>query len=203
MKKLIAVDIDEVLSPFHEPFLRHHNERYGTNFTYPDPDRRYFLEQFTGEPSDIVEAKIYDFLHHAILQDMIRPLPSAYDALSAMKMAGYELVVVTARGPEYDEATTYFLNRNFPRIFSDVHKIPQYSGVALTPANGKIGICSELGATHLIDDNLGTATAAAEQGMCAVVFGDYHWNSAEVLPTGVSRCKNWSEVVEYFDGRDD
>lgn len=198
MKNVIAVDIDEVLSPFHEPFLMHHNRTYGTAYTYPDSENRYYLEEFTGEPSEIVEAKIHQFVSSSDFQQA-EPLPGAQAAITSLKEQGFELVVITARPPFYNATTDQFMERHFPNIFVGVHTIPHFVGSALTPAAGKLALCQKLGASYLIDDNLGTAAVIAESGMQAIVFGDYHWNQTELLPEGVTRCKDWTAVQKYFE----
>jgi FMN phosphatase YigB (HAD superfamily) len=200
MKKLIAVDIDEVLSPFHELFLAHHNATYGTSYEYPDAQNRYFLEEFTGESSDIVEAKLHDFVNSSTFQNN-QPLPAAVESIAKLKDLGYEFVVITARPPFYKQTTHDFMAHHFPDIFLGVHTIPHYAGSALTPAAGKLALCQELGAEYLVDDNLVTVATVAEAGMHGIVFGEYHWNRAELLPSGVTRCKDWAAVLEYFDGR--
>jgi alkylated DNA nucleotide flippase Atl1/5'(3')-deoxyribonucleotidase len=197
MKKVVAIDIDEVLSAFHEPFLMHHNRTYGTAYTYPDTENRYYLEEFTGEPSEIVEKKIHEFVQTPVMQDA-EPLPGAQAALDHLRQLGYELVVITARPPMYKPVTDRFMERHFPDVFQGVHAIPHFVGSALTPAAGKLALCQQLGAQYLIDDNLGTATVVADAGMQAIVFGEYHWNQAEILPKGVVRCKDWNAVKELF-----
>lgn len=57
----------------------------------------------------------------------------------------------------------------------------------------------EIKADFVVDDQLKHCTAAVEQGIPTILFGNYRWNQAEELPKGVTRCKNWQEVAGYFD----
>jgi uncharacterized HAD superfamily protein len=65
----------------------------------------------------------------------------------------------------------------------------------------KSEVCIELGVSYLIDDNLTAVTQTSAFGIKALLFGDYPWNQAKELPEGVTRVKNWQEVLEYFDGQ--
>lgn len=200
-KPIIAIDIDEVLSPLHRPFLIHHNQVYGTDFVYPDLEGRYYLEQFTSDAPEVTESKIREFVDHPSFETVIVPLPGAIEAIKHLKKS-FDLVIVTSRQPFYRKVTERFLKRYFPRQFNDVHFIPHFAGAALNPAAAKLTICEKVGASYLIDDNASTAMHAAEKGIGALLFGDYHWNQTDGLPEGVTRCKDWPAVLEYFDGRD-
>lgn len=63
----------------------------------------------------------------------------------------------------------------------------------------KAAICTSIGASYLIDDNLEHCALAAESGLDCLLFGEYGWNKAEILPKGVTRVKDWHAVLEYFN----
>ncbi len=65
----------------------------------------------------------------------------------------------------------------------------------------KTEILQSIGADFLIDDQLKHCISAADAGIGAVLFGAYPWNRVDTLPRGVTRCSDWSAVLEYFDGR--
>ncbi len=44
-KPVLAIDIDEVLFPFTEKFLKRHNQRNGTNLTLDDIDELFYIEK--------------------------------------------------------------------------------------------------------------------------------------------------------------
>jgi hypothetical protein len=58
-------------------------------------------------------------------------------------------------------------------------------------------ICKKLGASYLIDDNVGHCEKAIEEGVSAVLFGEYGWHGD--APDKLVRCKDWPAVLEYFD----
>ena len=86
-----------------------------------------------------------------------------------------------------------------PGFFSDVLHIG-YADVMEKPVK-KVDMCKRLGAIALIDDSLSHVTECAEEGIEGVLFGDYPWNQADELPSGVTRCVDWPAVLEYFDAR--
>jgi uncharacterized HAD superfamily protein len=63
----------------------------------------------------------------------------------------------------------------------------------------KSEVCRELGVSYLIDDNLTAVKQTSAFGIEVLLFGDYPWNQIDELPRGVTRVKNWQEVLEYFD----
>jgi 5'(3')-deoxyribonucleotidase len=199
-KPIIAVDIDEVLSPLHAPFLNYHNKEYGTEYAYPDTQGRYYLQEFTGETFEQAERKIHDFVDHESFAELVIPLPGAIEAAKRLKAKGYRLIVVTSRQPFYDQVTKDFIAEHFPDVFEAVHFIPYYLGSALTPGAAKVEICQDLGVQYLIEDNLETAKLAGKAGIEAILFGEYHWNKQAILPANVTRCKDWAAVEKYFDG---
>jgi hypothetical protein len=198
MKQVVVIDIDEVLQPFFHPFHIHHDEQYGTTITKSDPQDRYYLEQFTGDPSEVVERKLEAYVKTEDFTK-IKPLRGAVEAVLWLRQHDFEPVVITARQPFFVKATHNFLDAHFPQAFKGVHFISHHVGSSLTPAASKLDICKELGAAYVIDDNVGTATLCAEAGIKAILFGDYSWNQSGDLPEGVTRCKDWAAVLEYFD----
>ena len=197
-KPVIAVDIDEVLQPLHQPLLKHHNKRYATTFAYPDSQGRYFLEELTGESSKSVEGKLIKFIKSREFAEA-EPLPGAAETVQLLKKRGYELIIVTSRQPFFKLDTQNFLKSHFPDLFAAVHFIPYAAGAAMSSAASKLTICQQIGARYIIDDNTKNAIACAEGGIEAILFGEYHWNKHENLPAGVTRCRDWRAVQEYFD----
>lgn len=195
-KETIAVDIDEVLFPMTELFLEYHNEMHGTNFNVSDM-KSYYVEELTGETEEEMLAKIEVFVGTDAYKRS-GPMHEAIDAITGLNRR-YDLVLVTARDPFYRGSTEEFIEKHFPGMFRELyytHTLDQPE--TRTP---KYVLCQQVGAIALIDDSLKNATQCAEHGMPSVVFGDYPWNQAEALPVGVTRCKDWLEVVRYFNER--
>jgi hypothetical protein len=111
----------------------------------------------------------------------------------------FDLVIVTARHPDYEKNTKAWINSHFENKFHDVIQIG-HPDVVEKPQT-KAEVCKAIGAIGLVDDSLGHVQKCAAQGLDGILFGDYPWNQSDELPEGVTRCVNWSAVLEHFNGR--
>jgi len=182
---VVAVDIDEVLCKYCEGFVRWQfgpqavqDAGYCFRLTYAPPQaaaREQFLSTRQFEELELV--------------------PGALEALTTLRRLGcFELQAVTARPPSCRVPTERFLARRFPGLVSGLH---------FAEVSQKGGTCRALGASILIDDQLGNALDASRSGVPAVLLdvdGTYTWNSvpayAGVMPPGVVRRVSWPQVLE-------
>lgn len=197
-RTVIAIDVDEVLLPLHEPFLLHHNRRYGTEFVYPDPEGRYYLNEFTGDNFKITMKKLRQYYKDNTDAHLV-PLPGAVEAIKQLHER-YDLVIVSSQQLFQTKYTKVALQQHFGDVFKEVHFTA--SNPLKRKQIHKSDVCLQLGAEYLVDDHVSNAINCAEAGIRVVLFGDYHWNREEAIPAGVVRCKDWREVLEYFDGKD-
>lgn len=193
--KIIAWDIDDVCADNASGFAAFCNKTWGLNMTADD-----FSEDWCamwGVDIDEVNRRSHIF-HTSDAALNYTPHEGAYDILKALS-AENENHVVTSRRELLRAHTQQWIDRHFPDVFSGVH----YSGIFDTFQYGdhlktKADVLVEIKADYLVDDQLKHCIAAAEQGISAILFGDYKWNQADSLPELVTRCKNWHEVGEYF-----
>ncbi|HSX37066.1 MAG TPA: hypothetical protein VLG13_03040, partial [Patescibacteria group bacterium] len=94
-KPIIAVDIDEVLFPLHEHFLKHHNEQYGTDFIFPDPEGRYYLNEFSGDNLKIIMRKLRHYYKSGETAHL-QPLPGAIKAINKLHKR-FDLVILSSQ----------------------------------------------------------------------------------------------------------
>jgi phosphoglycolate phosphatase-like HAD superfamily hydrolase len=148
------------------------------------------------------------------------PIAGAIAAIDALKKAGHELYIITARSDRDIEATELWLARHFfsswPETFKGVH---YGQSRAKDPAQRRLksALCRELGIELMIDDTLSNARDCAEAGI-RVLLLDRPWNQVgdagggagaaddassgaggsgePPLPAGVERVRGWEEVVE-------
>lgn len=196
-RPVIAVDIDEVLLPLHEHFLYHHNEQYGTKFVYPDPEGRYLLQEFTGEEVPVLLQKLRTYYESGETKHL-QPLPGAVAAIKQLRKR-YDLVIISNQQLFQGKYSQIAIKKHFGNAFKDIY-------FTALPAPGhdplsKSEICKKVGATYLVDDTIKNAVHCAAEGIEVILFGDYHWNKQEDLPAGITRCRDWQEVLEYFDGK--
>jgi 5'(3')-deoxyribonucleotidase len=190
-KPVIAVDIDEVLSPLHDLVFAHHNEVYGTNFPLHDTGGSYFIDKYTGEPYEVTMEKLKKFIDTEAFQNL-EPLDGAVEAIKKVA-SKYDIIVITSRQDFYFEITHKWLEQHFPQTFKSVH-FTEYGAADVKIS--KSDLCLKLGARYLIDDNLEFTLQAAAAGIKVLLFGDYPWNQANELPGGVIRVKDWNEVLQ-------
>jgi uncharacterized HAD superfamily protein len=198
-RKTIAVDIDDVLAASAEGFAEFSNKQWGMNISAADYDENW--AKAWGLPLEKA-VKFADDFHALGAFGQYRYIEHAVPVLKKLS-ARYKLIVVTSRRKILKPETDTWIERHFPAIFEELHYAGIYDSVddhlhALK--QHKAGLCRELGADYLIDDQLKHCFAAAECGMQALLFGRYNWNEVKApLPKNVVRVSNWDEVEEYFD----
>lgn len=194
-KPVLAVDIDEVLAPFVEELARHHNNLHQTELEL----KHFFSYDFWhvwGGTRDEAIAKVRYF-HDSGASSDVKPFPEALAALRQIKNQ-YDLQIVTSRQLEYEELTRRWLERNFAGVFSAAHFGNHYQeDITIKPTN-KSDLCKSIGANWLVDDSLVYARECAGKGIKVLLFGDYPWNQADELPEGVTRVKDWDEVLKVL-----
>ncbi|HSX36888.1 MAG TPA: hypothetical protein VLG13_02090, partial [Patescibacteria group bacterium] len=94
-KPIIAVDVDEVLFPLHLPFLIHHNAKYDTEFVYPDPEGRYYLNEFSGDNLKIIMRKLRHYYKSGETAHL-QPLPGAIKAINKLHKR-FDLVILSSQ----------------------------------------------------------------------------------------------------------
>lgn len=197
-KKTIAVDVDDVIVGEAEFIVEYSNRHWGHNLSLDDY-REHWAEMW-GVEQDEVERRA-DILHSPEIINNYRILEDAQGVLK--KLSGrFELVILTSRRLMVREDTLKWLADNFAGIFKEVH----FTGFWDDPFGQdrhlltKAELSRQIGADYLIDDQPKHCFSAAEAGIESILFGDYAASRELKLPPRVTRCKNWQEVLEYFDG---
>jgi 5'(3')-deoxyribonucleotidase len=138
-------------------------------------------------------------LHAPGLATSYRLLTGGKEVLQELKK-DYRLVILTSRREMVKDETLAWLNDVFADVFSEVHFTGFWDTVSedryfLTKGE----LAKQIGADYLIDDQPKHCFAAAEAGVASILFGDYAHSRALELPEGVTRCKDWAAVQEYFE----
>lgn len=196
-RRIIAVDIDEVLLPHFQDLMTWYNATYGTSLTLADNGSDDLAKWGTETDEQAIRQVQVFFQDKAFLE--AQPFAEAKRALLRLQRE-HELVVVTARDTIIETVTRDWLQEHFAEVFRDIHFTARYSleGKRRT----KTDVLREIGAAYLIDDSPDNILPAVDAGLTGILFGDYPWSRAETMPAGVIRCKDWRAVEDYFDGRD-
>lgn len=194
-KPIIAIDIDDVVADSTESLRQTVNSRLSINLSREDYviDADYWgYYERVWENHGITDVD-YDDLHSemAIDQSHVPLLPGAAFAIGEISKR-FDIAMVTARSLKWEKATLEWLKKHFGEGFLSVHFAGSKSG------KSKGELCSDIGAKILIDDNVGHCISAKDNGMGAILFGDYGWQKGDM--TDIVRCKDWPEVLRYLDG---
>lgn len=203
--RTIAVDIDDVLSPFTESFCNYHNATYGSNlsiddFKVPGDYWGYYegvLANVLKNPDGVDEYK-RRFWEYLETDRHMRGQPISQegkDCLYKLK-EHYNLEIVTARDGAIKQGTIEWIKEELPDLFSAVHFNASWKqeGEKITKAK----LCQEIGADYIIDDSVEHCNAAAECGITAILFGEYGWNAYQKVHEKVIRVSGWAEVLDFF-----
>jgi uncharacterized HAD superfamily protein len=188
----IAIDIDDVIVESSPYLVEHYNKVYGTNLRledmYSDDLKRWMV---TDRAAAIARVEEY------LATDEFQGIPPLQEATKSIQRLAkkHELHIITGRSLAIEVATTGMLHTYFPGIFRSVTFTSMYG----RKGRSKKEICQELGADLLIEDHLGHALPVARCGIDVLLFGDYPWNQADVLPGNIRRAKNWAEVEEFVN----
>lgn len=199
-KPTIAIDIDDVLAQGTESLRLEVNKRLGVHLLpehYRIPGDYWHYYETVWKVNGLSELITMEELNPQMVEDQshVPPFKQARAVLNKLTK-NYRLIVVTARKLEWEPATQRWLAMHFPNVFDGLYFAGHYEESHQTKGE----LCRELGAQWLIDDNVGHAETALEQGIKVVLFGDYGWHKNKEIHKDIVRCKDWPAVLEYFDG---
>lgn len=198
-RRLIAIDIDDVIADSTEALRLSVNKRLGVDLK---PEHYQIRADYWGYYEQVwkahgLENEVSYSEHAAVMafdQSHITLLPGAEFAIGELTKL-FDIVLITARDLEWMEATQAWIKGNFGEIFKGLH----FAGNSeIKDVKTKGQQARELGAGWLIDDNPEHCQTALDEGVDAVLFGEYGWHIK--IPSGVTHCKDWPMVLEYFDG---
>lgn len=195
-KPIIAVDIDDVLTPHFQDLVSWYNAQYGTHLTLSDNHPKSVDGWGTASEEEAIR-RVHNFFETDEFMQA-EPYKEARTVLQELSKR-FELVVVTARDTIIEKVTRNWLDEHFSELFSAVHFTAQYNLEGLSKS--KADVIRSIRAQYLIDDAPDHILKAAEAGVVCVLFGDYPWNQEKELPKDFVRCKDWAEVLDYFNGQ--
>jgi 5'(3')-deoxyribonucleotidase len=202
-RKVIAVDIDDVLSLTAEGFAAFSDERWGGKHKSEDYTEAWAefwnvsIEEALKRSDEYHDSGVIaTFNHHGTSVGVLRRLSKKYD-----------IVVITSRRKTLKDLTDTWLATHYPGIFSEVHYagIWDHDGEARSIEHRlnqtKTELAQQIGADYLIDDQPKHCVSAAAVGIQALLFGRHKSLDMLELPAGVIRVADWIAVEEYFDAK--
>lgn len=197
-RKTIAIDIDDVVASVMEAVHIWANEKTGATLprdVYYNTTANYwsYYDSIWSEHglSDQVN---FDMVLNELAEDQshIPVVEGARETLAMLKNR-YNLVFITSRPTYQKDATRRWLDE---RISAEIPLYMSHNPMANAEARSKGEICADLGASYLIDDNIGNCQNAAEYGVEPLLFGAYGWNDA--APASLRRFTSWDAIGEYL-----
>lgn len=197
-KKVIAVDIDDVIAVNVPAFIEFSNAKWGTNLTIEDYDEHWV--KVWNLDQDEAEKRAQEFHDSDIFMDY-EHMPDARSVLEKLSDK-YRLVVITARRVQLEKDTLAWIDKYFPNLFEEI----VFAGIwdqknTERHKQTKASICRDLKVDYLIDDQFKHCLAVAEDEMKSLLFGEYPWNRITKEIENVTRFKNWQDVLEFLDAQ--
>ncbi|KAF9976287.1 hypothetical protein BGZ73_008833 [Actinomortierella ambigua] len=204
-RRVIAVDLDEVLARTSLAIAEFHNDTYGTNLTMDDFISYDYSKIWGGtrEESILKWRAFFDSPYFL----KVEPVEGSLETLKLLKSRRFSLVIVTARQQFVAELTKKFVDRHYPGIFESIyfanHYLTEQERLTFI-SKPKSAICRDVGAELLIDDSLENAIEVAQEGISVLLFdlhGEYRWNKlapGEELPEKITRVKSWKDIQAWF-----
>lgn len=176
-RKVIAVDLDEVLGSFVPQLCLFHNHKYGTSLT-PEDFNSYCFDQVWGGSRSSADDKMHEFFESDFfLGDTAagksgQGIPCIEGALRVLQKhaAHFELHIVTSRQHVLQEHTRRWVSANYPGLFAELHFGNHFSKDGVQTS--KPDLCKAISAVVIIDDNMRYATECAAAGIPAYLFGE-------------------------------
>jgi uncharacterized HAD superfamily protein len=197
-ERVLAVDADEVLWGNLPCFLEYIKRTYQISHMSDRFLSYKWWETITEWTPAQLQQRYEEFHDCGASYEMV-PFEDALPSLQVIRNElRFKPRVVTSRLRRFEVETRTMISRHYPSIFDDVHFGSHHSQNG-AERKTKVEMCLEIGATILIEDDLGHAIPCAKAGMTVLLFGDYGWN--RVIPPGYSniiRVRNWSEVAQVL-----
>lgn len=195
IKKVIALDADEILSAFLDRFLIFHNRKYGTGYK-KEEILSFEIGQIFEVSENEVEKRMEQFYSSGDALN-IEPVKGAISGVNELIRRGYAVHVITARPLMAKDLTVKWLNKHFPDKFKGIHfGFNPYLKISTQPTKARI--CHQIGASVLADDSLVNAASCAKEGITVLLI-DAPWNQTDSLPENIIRVKSWKEILGKID----
>lgn len=195
----MALDIDDVVVRHVEGFIRWSNDTWGTELTVEEYSEAWH-ELWNIAPEEVEERKKLFFTDEIVGEfETIEGAGEGILALAGLK----KIIGVTSRRESLRAVTENTLEIIAPGAIGEII-FATYFKEGQKVTRSKAEICSEIGATHLIDDQLKHCLAVSQVDVGAVLFGDYPWNrDGAELPENIVRARDWQETISHFSAGTD
>ena len=191
IKSKIGVDIDDVIFPLMENYLRFHNSRHGTNFKLENLSNYHLWKTGIHNSREESINEVLEF-QNSPYYDAIDLMDGAKEVLEEISK-NFEVYFVTSRPLKLKHKTESLLNKNFPKNGFNI----LYSGEIYGGNLSKAEICKAWKIPSIIEDNPDYATDCARNGI-RVFLPDKPWNINCEKNENITRMKDLKEVLKLL-----
>jgi uncharacterized HAD superfamily protein len=193
-RRVIGLDLDDVLMDFSTALYLHHNNRFGTNLNPATDAVGFSLEKIWGCTKKEARERVLNF-YHSEDHFAATSIPGASEAIRKLRQDN-SIVIITSK-PEYlRERQSNWLEKHFPGMFDHVCFTNLYDGDGLKKTKGEA--CLELRVDVFVDDHIENTLEVANMGVETYLF-DRPWNRHFKLPPNISRVYSWSDILARLD----
>jgi uncharacterized HAD superfamily protein len=195
---VIACDIDEVLFPYLQGYVKYYNRIHNASLKVSD-FHSYNFRHVHGHTEEYIADLVYAF-HEEPEFDEIEPITGSLEAVHKLQALG-ELHFVTARQAAIADKTYNWIKKHFGIDQDHVHVGNHWGRPSdkVTTKRAKSEMCKQIGAQVLIDDALLYAKECAAAGMKVFLFdlnGEYGWNKhPDPLHPNITRVHSWDDAI--------
>lgn len=203
-KPILSIDIDDVLAPSAQAFVKFSNKMWGTNLTIDDYDEHWSKVWQIDDEAEI--NKRIEQIDAADFYGKECPHPQDRQSLEALNRLKYKFRIITlsSRRVIFKDGTIEWLNYHYPNIFDDyvfagiwddISKLDEFSK-RINATKGDV--LKSLGVVWHIDDQPKHCYGASGAGVKSILFGDYAWNRKAELRDNIFRASDWLEVEQII-----
>lgn len=189
----IAIDLDEVLADYINPFLEFYNSSYQTNFIKEQIVEYDWWKIFNCDREEMIQ-RAYRFYQTHNFRNLA-PVQGSQEAISSLSKQ-HELFIVTSRPFDIAQETIAWVKKYFPDGFSGLYLTNNWSNNS-SLANKKSDICRDLNLEIIIEDAPDTCYECAESGINVLVY-DCPWNK-EIQHQKIQRIKSWADALKMIN----
>ena len=181
----LAIDIDEVLTPFLPTMLRWRQPRCLPK-KYP-----YICRTIYDISEKESQKLIHEFYETPEFQSL-KPIKNSQEVIKILKQRGHSLYIVTGRQSVVRRKTEDWVEKWYPNLFNDVILTNSYTDQEIK----KSQVCNMLNIGLIIDDNFEICMDCISKGTKAINFiGDpiYPWCDKNEISKG-----SWLEIKNKY-----
>lgn len=193
MKKIIGIDIDEVLSETLDEVLKYNNYKFKWLPIKRKDVTDYYVYKIPEYNWSVDDAIVFfgKAIRSKSVQSNIKPVIWARNKLRQLKKEWWQIILITARAIDVKDFTEKWLNKYFLWLWDDIVFTNHFTKDSVN----KSEVCEKLWIKIMIEDNLDYSRELANKWI-KVWLIDRPWNISydKKIDKNIVKFKKWNEV---------